>query len=175
MKVFGITGWKNSGKTTLVTGIVRTLSQRGFSVATIKHAHHAFDIDHPGKDSYLHRTAGAQQVLVTSKHRWALMHELTAPDNNEKNNLPEPTLEELLSKLSPVDIVIVEGFKHSNHPKLAVIRPEHNPEPLSDEAPLVAIASDQIVDPKNYGCDGPLFLLDDTEKIVDFILEYCEL
>jgi len=167
MKVFGITGWKNSGKTTLVTGIVKLLSERGFSVATIKHAHHAFDIDHPGKDSYQHRAAGAQQVIVTSKQRWALMHELSSGD--------EPTLEELLSKLTPVDIVIVEGFKRCHHPKLAVIRPDHNPEPLPDESPLVAIASDQSIDPKIYGCDGPLFSLNQIDSIVDFIVEYCSL
>ncbi len=172
MKVFGITGWKNSGKTTLVTGIVKSLSQRGFSVATIKHAHHDFDIDHSGKDSYLHREAGAQQVLIASSQRWALMHELSR-DNSSKNI--EPTLGELLSKLTPVDIVIIEGFKQCDHPKLAVIRPDHNPEPLPDESPLVAVASDKNIDPKMYGCNGPLFSLKEIDSIVDFIVEYCSL
>ncbi|MGH1469713.1 MAG: molybdopterin-guanine dinucleotide biosynthesis protein B [Cellvibrionaceae bacterium] len=171
MKVFGITGWKNSGKTTLVTSVVKSLSHRGFSVATIKHAHHAFDIDHPGKDSYLHRQAGAQQVLVASKMRWALMHELSENDSSN----PEPTLDELLLKLTPVDIVIVEGFKRCDHPKLAVIRPDHNPEPLPDESPLVAIASDKKIDPLTYGCSGPLFSLKEIDNIVDFIVEYCSL
>lgn len=167
MKVFGITGWKNSGKTTLVVNIVKALSERGYRVATIKHAHHAFDIDQPGKDSFLHRDAGATEVLVASGKRWALMHELR--DDSE------PSLAELLEKLSPADIVIVEGFKRSPHPKLAVIRPEHNAELLPDAAPLVAIASDKSIDPVLYGCDGPVFGLHDVTAIVNYIIEYCEL
>lgn len=166
-KVFGITGWKNSGKTGLVVSLVAQLKARGYRVATIKHAHHTFDVDQPGKDSYRHREAGAEQVLIASRQRWALLHELS--------DQPEPTLAQLLDKLTPVDIVLVEGFKASPHPKLAVIRPQHNPEPLPDAEPLVAIASDDPVNPADYGCNGPRFALDDTGAICDFIVDYCKL
>lgn len=166
MKVFGITGWKNSGKTTLITKIIQQLNVKGYSVSTIKHAHHALDIDTPGKDSYKHREAGAEQVLLATQQRWALL--------TEHVNKSEPTLDTLLAKLDPVDFVIVEGFKQSNHPKLAVVRPEHNPDPLNDAAPLVAIASSTPVDPQQYGCDGPNFLLDDIDTITHFIINSSE-
>ncbi|GAB1269278.1 molybdopterin-guanine dinucleotide biosynthesis protein B [Aurantivibrio infirmus] len=165
MKVFGIIGWKNSGKTTLISKIISELSERNLSVATIKHAHHEFDIDHPGKDSFQHRQAGANQVLVASHRRWALMHEI---EDNEK----EPSLACLLSKLDPVDIVIVEGFKLSDHPKLVVVRQQNNLEPLPDQAqPIVAIATDAQINKQDYNCNGPVFSLGDVSSICDFILD----
>ena len=112
MKIFGIVGWKNSGKTTLVVGLVKELSARGHRVSTIKHAHHAFDVDQPGKDSFLHREAGAKEVMISSAGRWALMH--------ENRDAPEPDLDALLSHMSDVDIVLVEGFKKGSHEKLEI-------------------------------------------------------
>lgn len=168
MKVFGIIGWKNSGKTTLITKIIKELTTRDLSVATIKHAHHEFDIDQPGKDSFQHRQAGANQVLVASHKRWALMHEIT--DNEQ-----EPALETLLAKLDPVDIVIVEGFKFSDHPKLAVMREENNLDPLPDKAqPIVAIATDSNITAQQYNCSGPVFSLSDISTICDFIIQHCQ-
>ncbi len=168
MKVFGITGWKNSGKTTLVARLVENLSARGFKVSTIKHAHCDFDIDKPGSDSHTHRQAGASQVLLSSNRRWALMSEI-GEDR-------EPELGELLQQLQPVDLVIVEGFKMGHQAKIQVVRPANNTEPLSDDAqPIVAIASDQLVNPGDYNCSGPLLKLDDVAGIADFILSYCEL
>lgn len=168
MKVFGITGWKNSGKTTLVARLVENLSSRGLKVSTIKHAHCDFDIDKPGSDSFTHRQAGASQVLLSSNRRWALMSEI--------GEGREPELEELLQQLEPVDLVIVEGFKMGHQAKIQVVRPANNTEPLSDEAqPIVAIASDQAVDPRDYNCAGPLLQLDDVTAIADFILSYCEI
>ena len=168
MKVFGITGWKNSGKTTLVTRLVSLMSGYGLRVSTIKHVHCGFDIDHPGTDSYRHREAGAEQVLLASGQRWALMNEIRAESEAE--------LDELLAELSPVDIVIVEGFKMGNQPKIQVVRPQYNTGRLSgDVQPIVAIASDEKVNPADYDCDGPLLPLDNVEAIADFILDYCGL
>lgn len=168
MKVFGITGWKNSGKTTLVADLVKHLSGRGLKVSTIKHAHCNFDIDKPGTDSFKHREAGAQQVLLASSNRWALMHEL--------RNDQEPELDELLQHLEPVDLVIVEGFKMGDQPKIQVVRPQNNTERLPEDAqPIVAIASDEQVEPADYGCNGPLLPLNDIAAIADFILDYCKL
>lgn len=168
MKVFGITGWKNSGKTTLVARLVEHLSDRGLTVSTIKHAHCDFDIDRPGSDSYTHRQAGAQQVLLSSNKRWALMSEIGAGR--------EPELDELLEQLHPVDLVIVEGFKMGKQPKIQVVRPQNNTEVLPEEAqPIVAIASDESVVPADYHCDGPLLALDNIEAIATFILDYCDL
>ncbi len=168
VKIIGITGWKNSGKTTLVTDLVALLNGRGFSVSTVKHAHHQFDIDKPGTDSYKHRQSGAREVLISSANRWALMHE------NKGDR--EADLEQLLAQLTPVDLVIVEGFKSGSHPKLQVIRAENNPEPLPASAhPIVAIAADTTLDPRSYNCDGPLLPLGDRHAIADFIVNYCEL
>ena len=114
MKVIGIAGWSGAGKTTLLTRVIPRLTARGLRVSTIKHAHHAFDIDQPGKDSHTHRAAGATEVLVSSANRFALMHELRGQ--------PELALGALLEKLSPVDLVLVEGFKRETHPKLEVYR-----------------------------------------------------
>ncbi|MDE3116034.1 MAG: molybdopterin-guanine dinucleotide biosynthesis protein B [Pseudomonadota bacterium] len=112
-KLIGIVGWKNSGKTTLIERLVARFAGEGLRVATIKHAHHEFDIDHPGKDSWRHRRAGAREVLITSQKRWALLH--------ESDGEAEPTLEDLLARLSPADLVIVEGFKRHDHPKIEVV------------------------------------------------------
>ena len=109
MKVFGVVGWKNSGKTGLMERLVAELCGRGLSVSTVKHAHHTFDIDRPGKDSFRHRDAGAREVLLASSRRWALMHELEGD---------EPRLDELLARLTPVDLVLVEGFKRGTHARL---------------------------------------------------------
>ena len=168
MKVFGVTGWKNSGKTTLVAGLVEYLSKQGLRVSTVKHVHCDFDIDREGTDSYRHRQAGARQVMLAGSRRWALMRELDGE--------AEAELYELLAHLDAVDLVIVEGFKMGSQPKLQVVRPEHNTEPLGPEAqPLVAIASDQAVNPADFSCDGPVLPLNDVAAIARFILDYCDI
>ena len=158
MKVWGVVGWKNAGKTGLMERLVSEFVARGFSVSTVKHAHHAFDIDQPGKDSHRHRAAGASEVLLGSRARWALMAELRDAD--------EPDLETLLSKLSPVDLVLVEGFKAANHPKIEAHRGVTGAALLAPDTPGVrAIASD------NGAAFGDLaaFDLNDTGRIADFI------
>jgi molybdopterin-guanine dinucleotide biosynthesis protein MobB len=168
LKVFGVTGWKNSGKTTLVARLVAYFTGQGLRVSTIKHAHCDFDIDRPGSDSFQHRKAGARQVLLSSNRRWALMSEV--------GDSAEPELEALLQQLAPVDLVIVEGFKMGDQPKIQVVRPSNNTAVLPDEAqPIVAIASDAVVDPADYRCSGPLLQLDDVPAIAGFILDYCQL
>jgi molybdopterin-guanine dinucleotide biosynthesis protein B len=134
-KVLGIVGWSGSGKTTLITRLIPELRRRGLKVATLKHAHHNFDVDEPGKDSYEHRKAGASEVIVSSTLRWAHMHEV--------GDGQEATLAELLQRLSPCDLVLVEGFKSDRHPKLEVFRKETRKTPLypQDER-IVAVASD---------------------------------
>ena len=112
----GIAGWKNSGKTTLVSALVSEISNRGLNVSTIKHAHHAFDLDTPGTDSFKHRTSGAKEVILVSQNRWAIQHELRGSD--------EPAFEEIRSRLSPCDLIIVEGYKRENIPKIEIIGPE---------------------------------------------------
>ena len=165
MKVFGITGWKNSGKTTLVAQLVKHFTNQGMTVSTVKHAHCDFDIDREGSDSHSHRRAGAKQVLLSSNARWALMNELL--------DEAEPELDELLTNLAPVDIVIVEGFKMGMQPKIQVVRSSNSPDVLPAEAqPVVAIASDSPIDPKDYDCDGPVFNLNDVASIADFIIGY---
>lgn len=167
-KIFGITGWKNSGKTTLVSELVSWFCQQGIKVSTIKHAHCDFDIDRPGTDSFKHRQAGAQQVMLASSTRWALMNELR--DDREAE------MEELLSRMDPVDLVLVEGFKMGDQPKIQVVRPANNTERLAEDAqPIVAIASDEKVDPKTYGCDGPLLSLNNVDQIARFIANHCGL
>ncbi len=159
MKVFGITGWKNTGKTGLVERLVTELSARGFSVSTVKHAHHSFDVDHEGRDSYRHREAGAREVLLSSGNRWALMHEL--------RGAPEVPLSELLTKLTPVDLVLVEGFKAEGHEKLECHRAEAGKAVLAhkDET-IVAVASDV-----DLGVTQPVFDLNDTAAIADFVVK----
>jgi len=135
MNVVGVVGWKNSGKTTLIVKLVELLTSRGLSVSTVKHAHHEFDIDRPGKDSYLHRASGAREVLVSSGRRWALMHELRGTE--------EPPLDELLGHLAPVDLVIVEGFKRHAHPKIEIRREAQAAPALAPDDPdIVALAAD---------------------------------
>ena len=137
-KILGIVGWKNSGKTTLVEALVREMTGRGLQISTVKHAHHAFDIDVPGKDSHRHREAGAQEVIVTSAQRWALMHELRGS--------PESSLDELLSKLAPCDLVLVEGFKHGGHPKIEVARFVRDEGLIADQDNAVlAVATDNAL------------------------------
>ena len=159
MNIFGITGWKNSGKTTLTEKLVTELVRRGWTVSTVKHAHHEFDIDKPGADSFRHRQAGATEVAVVSGMRWALMHELRGED--------EPTLETILSRLAPCDIVLVEGYKREAHSKIETRRLEAKDRaPLSaNDAHIVAIAADFEV----TGESLPVFDLNDTGSIADFI------
>lgn len=157
-KVFGIVGWKNSGKTGLVERLVACFTARGFVVSTLKHAHHEFDIDQPGRDSFRHRTAGASQVLLASSKRWALMSELR--DNDE------PSMQDLLSHMRPVDLVLVEGYKSEDIPKLECHRTETQKELLSASDPaFLAVASD--ANPK--GLSQPIFDLNNTDAIADFI------
>jgi molybdopterin-guanine dinucleotide biosynthesis protein B len=158
MKVIGIAGWSGAGKTTLLTRVIPCLAARGLRVSTVKHAHHAFDVDQPGKDSHTHREAGATEVLVSSASRWALMHELGGE--------PEWTLHGLLQKLSPVDLVLVEGFKTQAHPKLEVYRAVVG-KPLlhPDDQNIVAIASDGKVE-----ASVPVVLLDDIEAVTDILV-----
>ncbi len=159
MKVFGVIGWKNSGKTGLMERLVAHISSRGFSVSTIKHAHHSFDVDHEGKDSYRHRMAGAGEVLLASRNRWALMRELREQD--------EPSMDELLTHLSPCDLVLVEGFKQGGHPKMEVNLAARKQGLIAlEDNTIEAVASDQ----KFEGLDLPQFDLDDTAKIAQFIL-----
>ncbi len=158
MKIYGVVGWKNAGKTGLMERLVTEITGRGFSVSTVKHAHHRFDVDHPGKDSHRHRVAGATEVLLASRTRFALMHELRDED--------EPSLETLLSKLAPVDLVLVEGYKRDAHPKVEAHRSvTGNPLIALDDPTIHAVASDTPLD-----LDRPVFDLDDTKAIADFIL-----
>ncbi|SIS58766.1 molybdopterin guanine dinucleotide biosynthesis accessory protein MobB [Roseivivax lentus] len=162
MRLYGVTGWKNSGKTGLVERLVAELTARGFSVSTVKHAHHSFDVDHPGRDSYRHRDAGAREVLLSSRNRIALMTELRGAE--------EPALETLLTRLAPVDLVLVEGYKRDRHPKIEAHRAETG-QPLiapGDET-IRAVASDSARSLPE-GLARPVFDLDDTGAIADFIL-----
>lgn len=159
MRLYGVVGWKNTGKTSLVERLVTEIVGRGFTVSTIKHAHHGFDIDHPGRDSHRHREAGATEVLLSSTVRWALMHEL--------RGAPEQEIDDLLPKLSPVDLVLVEGFKLHDHPKVETSRMEVGKPLLALNDPTIrAVASDAAHD----GLQIPLFDLNDTAGIADFIL-----
>jgi molybdopterin-guanine dinucleotide biosynthesis adapter protein len=135
MRIIGITGWSGAGKTTLILKLIPLLTAKGLKVSTLKHAHHMFDVDTPGKDSYEHRAAGATEVLIASENRIAIMHEL--------RGAPEPPLEVLLSRLSPVDLVLIEGFKRAPHPKIEVFRAANAKAALHPgNASIVAIASD---------------------------------
>jgi molybdopterin-guanine dinucleotide biosynthesis adapter protein len=161
MRVIGLAGWSGAGKTTLLAKAIPRLVARGVTVSTVKHAHHAFDLDQPGKDSHTHRTAGATEVLVSSANRWALMREL--------RGAPEASLAALLARLSPADLVIVEGFKREAHPKLEVHRAEvGKPLLFPDDPAIVAIASDATVADVRV----PVVSLDDIEAIVDILLKH---
>ena len=161
MRVYGIVGRKNSGKTHLVVRLVEAACARGLRVATVKHAHHAFDIDHEGKDSFRHRQAGAREVIVASSQRWALLH--------ENRGEPEATLDELLARLSPCDLVLVEGFKAGRHPRLEVFRRGcvEPPLVLTDPA-LEALVTD--LEPLEAPAGRPLLDIDDTAAVLAFIL-----
>jgi molybdopterin-guanine dinucleotide biosynthesis adapter protein len=160
MKIFGFAGWSGSGKTTLIERLIPLFVQRGLKVALIKHAHHTFDVDQPGKDSYRHRHAGCTEVLVSSSRRWALVHELRGAQ--------EPRFAELIERLSPCDLVLVEGFKRERLPKLEVWRGTTGEALLHPEdRDIVAIAADQRVDTKL-----PQFDLDDAPAIAGFLLHH---
>jgi molybdopterin-guanine dinucleotide biosynthesis protein B len=164
MRIFGIAGWSGSGKTTLMKGLIPTLIDRGLAVSSLKHAHHAFDIDVPGKDSYEHRKAGAREVMISSANRWALMHELQGAD--------EPPLGDLIARMSPVDLLLVEGFKWESHSKLEVHRPSVGKPLLQPDDPnIVAVASDT----KLNDLSVPLLDLSDIPAIADFIIRRCQL
>lgn len=157
MKIYGVTGWKNSGKTGLMERLVSEFTARGLRVSTLKHAHHAFDVDHDGTDSFRHRAAGAGQVLLSSGRRWALMSEL--------GDAPEPPLVDLLSKLAPCDLVLIEGYKRADHPKIEAHRAATKQPLIAPDDPSIrAVASDSALD-----LDRPVFDLDDTKAIADFI------
>lgn len=161
MKVIGLAGWSGAGKTTLLKRLLPLLIGRGLSVSTLKHAHHSFDMDKPGKDSHEHRLAGASEVLVASGNRWALLHEL--------RGAPEPSLKELLAKLSRVDLVLVEGFKRGPHPKIEIHRAENGKPLLSPADPhIIAIASDVALPDASV----PVVHLDDIEAIAEVLLTH---
>lgn len=158
-RIFGISGWKNSGKTGLAVRLVEEFTRRGYRISTIKHAHHDFDIDRVGADSYRHREAGAHEVALVSGTRYAIMHELRGQD--------EPSFEDILARLDPCDLVLIEGYKREPVPKIEARRLEaKNREPLAPHDPhIVAIAADHAVTDSTL----PVFNLDDTVAIADFI------
>jgi len=158
--VFGITGWKNSGKTTLVAKLVEEFTRRGKQVSTVKHAHASFDIDKPGTDSHAHRSHGAHEVAIVSQKRWAIVHEI-------ENGREEPSLEEILAKLSPCDLVLVEGYKTSALPKIECIRSDFvvNEAIWKSNSTISALATDgPLID-----CALPVLSLNDVAAIADFI------
>lgn len=163
MRVIGLAGWSGAGKTTLLTKLIPLLTAKGLSVSTLKHAHHAFDVDRPGKDSHEHRQAGAREVLISSGRRWALMHEL--------QDEPEATFGSLLRKLAPVDLVIVEGFKREPHRKFEVHRTANGKPPLHPDNPtIVAIASDAAFP----AAGRPVVHLDDVPAIAGLAHAFAE-
>lgn len=163
MKVFGIAGYSGSGKTTLLEKLIPQFTARGLKVSVIKHAHHGFDIDRPGKDSYRHREAGASEVLLSCNDRWALMH--------ERRDESDVTLDELLARLAPCDLVLIEGFKQEPVPKLEVYRPENGKQPLFPErSDIVAVATDAEI-----ATSLPRLALDDVAAIAGFVMTTLQL
>lgn len=158
MKLWGVVGWKNAGKTGLMERLVAEFVARGHTVSTIKHAHHSFDVDHPGKDSFRHRNAGASEVLLSSGARFALMHELRGS--------AEPRLEDLIARITPVDLLLIEGYKRDTHPKIEAHRAvTGNPLIAPDDPTIRAVASETPLEVPGR----PVFVLDDTASIADFI------
>ena len=163
MKIFGFAGWSGSGKTTLIERLIPRFVQHGLKVSLIKHAHHSFDVDHSGKDSYRHREAGCNEVIVVSEKRWVIMHELRGE--------PEPSLEEQIERVSPCDLLLVEGYKHYPMPKLEIWRKDNAQAFLHTENKyIVAIAADAMLDTRL-----PQFDLNDYVGIGGFILKFNEL
>jgi molybdopterin-guanine dinucleotide biosynthesis adapter protein len=164
MKVFGLRGWSGSGKTTLLVRLIPELVGHGLRVSTVKHAHHGFDVDQPGKDSFRHRAAGATEVMVSSARRFALMH--------ERHGADEATLEELLARMSPVDLVLVEGFKEQPHDKLEIWRAATGKPLLAESDPhVVAVATTDALP----NIKLPVLDLDDVPTIAGFIIRHCNL
>jgi len=160
MKIFGFAGWSGSGKTTLIEKLIPLFVGRGLKVSLIKHAHHSFDVDQPGKDSYRHRHAGCTEVLVSSSRRWALVHEL--------RGATEPGFAELIERVSPCDLLLIEGFKREHVPKLEVYRASVGEPPLHPhDTTIVAIACDSKME-----TNLPQFHLDDAPAIVSFVLNH---
>ena len=161
MRIIGLAGWSGSGKTTLVTKLIPRLIARGITVSTLKHAHHGFDLDQPGKDSFFHRAAGATEVIISSAKRWAILHELREE--------PEWDLRALVTKMSPVDLVLVEGFKRDAFPKLEIHRAA-NGKPLlhPDDPHIVAVACDSPLP----GSKVPVVDLNDIDAIADLLLKH---
>jgi molybdopterin-guanine dinucleotide biosynthesis protein B len=160
MRIFGLAGWSGAGKTTLMEGLVREVTARGLSVSTIKHAHHGFDIDKPGKDSHRHRQAGAREVMLASGQRWVLMHEL--------RDAPEPEVEDLVARMQPVDLLLIEGFKAHSHDKIEVHRPALGKPVLWPGDPrIVAVASPEALPDS---APLPVLDLDDHAAIAAFVL-----
>lgn len=165
MKIIGLAGWSGSGKTTLVARLLPMLTARGLRVSTVKHAHHSFDMDKPGKDSHVHREAGATEVLVTSAHRWALLH--------ENRGMPEPSMVDLIRYMTPVDLLIVEGFKAHPHDKIEIYRPANGKPLLARDDPyIVAVATD---DAAAIDVAVPVLDLNDVGAIAGFIIAHCGL
>jgi len=161
VKVFGITGWKNSGKTTLMEKLVAEICARGFGVSAIKHAHHNVDVDQPGKDRFRHRKVGAQEVILTSSNRWALMHELRGAN--------EPPLAELLGKLAPVDLVLIEGYKRESHSKIeAALSPGRHPLLALEGAHITAVAAGYRVPELAV----PVLNINDISAMANFIITH---
>ncbi len=163
MNLYGVTGWKNSGKTGLMERLVAHFSAQGLVVSTVKHAHHDTETDHPGRDSHRHRLAGAHEVLIASPRRWALLHEL--------RDTPEPPLADLLAHISPCDLVLIEGYKTGLHPKIEVQRLATGQPLMAPDNPTIrAVASDTATHATaGLGLHLPLFHLDDTPAIAAFI------
>jgi molybdopterin-guanine dinucleotide biosynthesis protein MobB len=161
MRIIGLAGWSGSGKTTLITKLIPRLLARGVKVSTLKHAHHGFDLDQPGKDSFVHRVAGATEVIVSSAKRWAILHELREE--------PEWNLGDLVAKMSPVDLVLVEGFKRDAFPKLEIHRAANGKPLLHPEDPhIVAVASDGAL----AAAKVPVVDLNDIDAIADLLLKH---
>ena len=166
MKIFGLVGWSGSGKTTLVKALLPELIRRGFTVSTMKHTHHNFDIDKKGKDSFEHRMAGAKEVLITGASRWAILH--------ENRNTPEPSIEQLLKRMEDVDLVLIEGFKTHSHQKLEVFRPAvGKPLLAGEDQSIIGVASNvQKSDLADLNDKNIIFInLDDIKAVADFIVE----